>query len=323
MFTLADEDRAALGVEAAGKSAALPLVTPASTYMPAGKRGTGLRRDADRHLDLAAEPHRPRMVSGQGRPASRPMISRSPLPAASPADLRSPHPGVSFVGRVPDAHRVRAERPRRAADQPRRQRRAAEDHRDLRARPAGGRDVAFAARHRRRAGQLRGGRRPGRIRPRARARQPAAPAISMARASAASSFGRSTVSSRSACTRSAFRRRGRAHEHPFPPPDARRPPGRTFWAFRSPASTSKTAIAPAARLRRRRPLHQGRLPQRAQRQPRLLRSAICRGAARISSSFPTASASISRPSCSMASRSRQTSTAPISFRPFWPPSRGH
>ena len=31
------------------------------------------------------------------------MISRSRSPAASPADLRSRHPGVSFVGRVADA----------------------------------------------------------------------------------------------------------------------------------------------------------------------------------------------------------------------------
>ena len=38
VFTLADEDRAALGVDAAGKSAALPLVTPASSHMSAANR---------------------------------------------------------------------------------------------------------------------------------------------------------------------------------------------------------------------------------------------------------------------------------------------
>ena len=41
VFTLADEDRAALGVDAPGKSAALPLVTPAS--MPRRCRRTAAR----------------------------------------------------------------------------------------------------------------------------------------------------------------------------------------------------------------------------------------------------------------------------------------
>ena len=38
VFTLADEDRAALGVDAPGKSAALPLVTPASTRVAPANR---------------------------------------------------------------------------------------------------------------------------------------------------------------------------------------------------------------------------------------------------------------------------------------------
>ena len=103
VFTLADEDRAALGVDAPGKSAALPLVTPASKYMSVANRDAGVRRDADRHLDLAAQPHRPRMV-----PATRSFRIcrddfRIAIAGSMPADLSSPHPGVAFVGRVADA----------------------------------------------------------------------------------------------------------------------------------------------------------------------------------------------------------------------------
>ena len=187
VFTLADEDRAALGVDAAGKSAALPLVTPASTYMPAGKRAPAYdatligtwtwqpnRIGLEWFLDQVV-PHLPDdfTIAIAGSIAGRPAIA-APRRQLRRARCRR--------------HRVRVERPRRAADQPRRQRRPAEDHRDVRTWLARGRDVAFAARHWHRARKLHGCRRPGRIRPRARAVGPQRRAMSMAHVSAATSF---------------------------------------------------------------------------------------------------------------------------------------
>ena len=64
VFTLADEDRVALGVASDAKSAALPLVTRPPRRRRRPPRRIGLRRGADRHLDLAAQPHRPRLVPG-------------------------------------------------------------------------------------------------------------------------------------------------------------------------------------------------------------------------------------------------------------------
>ena len=102
VFTLADEDRAALGVEAAGKSAALPLVTPASTYMPAGKRAPAY--DATLIGTWTWQPNRIGLEWFLDQVV--PHLARDftiAIAGSIAADLRSRHPRVSFVGRVPDA----------------------------------------------------------------------------------------------------------------------------------------------------------------------------------------------------------------------------
>jgi hypothetical protein len=102
VFTLAEADRAALGVESPGKSASLPLVTPASAYrLPAERRprydaaliGTWTwqpnRVGLDWFLDEVV-PHLPESF-------------HVAVAGSLPAGVRSLHPGVTFVGRVPDA----------------------------------------------------------------------------------------------------------------------------------------------------------------------------------------------------------------------------
>jgi hypothetical protein len=102
VFTLADEDRATLGVDSNTKSATLPLVTRSSPPPPPSRReivgdaaliGTWTWQPNRMGLDWFLEwvvPHLPDdfrvHVAGQ-----------------LPAGLSSPHPGVSFVGRVLDA----------------------------------------------------------------------------------------------------------------------------------------------------------------------------------------------------------------------------
>jgi len=102
VFTLAEEDRAALGVASDSRSAVLPLVTRAQA--PAGK--------AKRHIDCDAaligtwtwQPNRIGLdwfltkVVPNLRPDFRVRIAGN-----MPSGISSPHPGVSFVGRVPDA----------------------------------------------------------------------------------------------------------------------------------------------------------------------------------------------------------------------------
>ena len=85
-------------------SAALPLVTPASNHMlpPSGARSFATR--ADRHLDLAAEPHRPRLVPGRSGAASAGRFPHQDRRQHAVPTSRSPHPGVDFVGRVADAN---------------------------------------------------------------------------------------------------------------------------------------------------------------------------------------------------------------------------
>lgn len=102
IFTLAEEDRAALGVNTPGKSAALPLVTPASTYrLPVGRQpkydatliGTWTWQPNRIGLDWFLEEVVPRL----------PETFTIAVAGNLPAGIRSPRPGVAFVGRVPDA----------------------------------------------------------------------------------------------------------------------------------------------------------------------------------------------------------------------------
>jgi len=102
VFTLADEDRAALGIATPDKSATLPLVAarnpppeprPRSIVCDAGMIGTWTwqpnRVGLDWFLD-AVVPHLPQTF-------------RIRIAGGLPAGMRSTHPGVEFLGRVPDA----------------------------------------------------------------------------------------------------------------------------------------------------------------------------------------------------------------------------
>ncbi|TPI09517.1 glycosyltransferase [Mesorhizobium sp. B4-1-3] len=102
VFTLAEEDREALGVASDGRSAVLPLVTRAQA--PTSK--------AERHIDCDAaligtwtwQPNRIGLdwfltkVVPHLEPDFRIRIAGN-----MPSGVSSPHLGVSFVGRVPDA----------------------------------------------------------------------------------------------------------------------------------------------------------------------------------------------------------------------------
>ncbi len=104
VFTLAEEDRAALGLQSSEKSAALPLVTRSTIDEPsaslaapaydAGLIGTWTwqpnRVGLDWFLDEVA-PHLPASFTTR-------------IAGSAPAGLSSGHPGISFVGRVPSAH---------------------------------------------------------------------------------------------------------------------------------------------------------------------------------------------------------------------------
>lgn len=101
VFTLAEEDRAALGVASDQRSAVLPLTTRA-VAPPPGKR----RIECDAALigTWTWQPNRIgldwflRQVVPHLRPDFRIRVAGS-----MPAGIKSEHPGVSFVGRVPDA----------------------------------------------------------------------------------------------------------------------------------------------------------------------------------------------------------------------------
>ena len=117
VFTLAEEDRAALGV-----ASRRPLGGAAAGDQPRRRRRERpaqhrLRRGADRHLDLAAEPHRPRLVPGKGR-------------AASPAGFSHQDRRQHAVRRRLDASGCRIRRPRagRAGLRARRRRHSADQH---------------------------------------------------------------------------------------------------------------------------------------------------------------------------------------------------
>ncbi|MGB3386983.1 MAG: glycosyltransferase family 4 protein [Pseudaminobacter sp.] len=102
VFTLAEEDRAALGVGSDERSAALPLVTcPRVPRLAAGRR-----IDCDAAL-IGTWTWQPNRIGldwflGEVVPHLRKDF-RIRIAGSRPADLSSPHPGVEFVGRVPDA----------------------------------------------------------------------------------------------------------------------------------------------------------------------------------------------------------------------------
>ncbi|PSJ51699.1 glycosyltransferase [Kumtagia ephedrae] len=103
VFTLSEEDRAALGVATDGRSAALPLVT----------RGTPPLAPVRREIDCDAaligtwtwQPNRVGLSWFLDEVVPHlPDDFRIRIAGAIPAGLTSSQPGVRFVGRVPDAH---------------------------------------------------------------------------------------------------------------------------------------------------------------------------------------------------------------------------
>jgi len=100
VFTLAEEDRAALGVASDDRSAVLPLVTGAKA------------RKGPRHIDCDAaligtwtwQPNRIGLdwFLDKVVPHLRPDF-RIRIAGSMPSGVTSAHPGVEFVGRVPDA----------------------------------------------------------------------------------------------------------------------------------------------------------------------------------------------------------------------------
>jgi hypothetical protein len=102
VFTLAEEDRAALGVAAPGKSAALPLVTPASRYRAPGKRSP--QYDATLIGTWTWQPNRIGLdwFLDEVVPLL-PADFHVAVAGSMPAGMRSAYANVSFVGRVDDA----------------------------------------------------------------------------------------------------------------------------------------------------------------------------------------------------------------------------
>ena len=102
VFTLAEEDRAALGVASADRSAVLPLVTRSQAPAPTGRR----RIDCDAALigTWTWQPNRIGLDWFLQRvvPHLKPGF-RIRIAGGMPAGVTSAHPGVEFVGRVPDA----------------------------------------------------------------------------------------------------------------------------------------------------------------------------------------------------------------------------
>ncbi|WP_137929576.1 glycosyltransferase family 4 protein [Mesorhizobium comanense] len=102
VFTLAEEDRAALGVASGERSAALPLVTGARAQTREGSR----RIDCDAAL-IGTWTWQPNRIGldwflGKVAPHLRPDF-RIRIAGHMPSGITSTHPGVEFVGRVPDA----------------------------------------------------------------------------------------------------------------------------------------------------------------------------------------------------------------------------
>ncbi|MCA0003884.1 MULTISPECIES: glycosyltransferase family 4 protein [unclassified Mesorhizobium] len=102
VFTLAEEDRSALGAASDDRSAVLPLVTGARPPAHSGRR----RIECDAAL-IGTWTWQPNRI-GLGWfldkvvPHLRPDF-RIRIAGSIPSDIASTHPGVAFVGRVPDA----------------------------------------------------------------------------------------------------------------------------------------------------------------------------------------------------------------------------
>ena len=102
VFTLADEDRTALGVDRPDKSAALPMVTPASKHVSGAARTPAY--DATLVGTWTWQPNRIGLEWFLDEVVPHlPGNFRIAIAGSIPADLSSPHPGISFVGRVADA----------------------------------------------------------------------------------------------------------------------------------------------------------------------------------------------------------------------------
>ena len=102
VFTLAEEDRSALGVASDAKSVALPLVTRPDAPPPPAVR----RTDCDAAL-IGTWTWQPNRIGldwflGEVVPRLR-RDFRISIAGSVPAGVTSFHPGVTFVGRVPDA----------------------------------------------------------------------------------------------------------------------------------------------------------------------------------------------------------------------------
>lgn len=102
VFTLAEEDRAALDVASDDRSAVLPLVTSAKT--PAGKEPRRIDCDAALVGTWTWQPNRTGLdwFLGKVVPHLRPDF-RVRIAGHMPSSVTSIHPGVEFTGRVPDA----------------------------------------------------------------------------------------------------------------------------------------------------------------------------------------------------------------------------
>ncbi|CDX16212.1 Mannosyl transferase [Mesorhizobium plurifarium] len=102
VFTLAEEDRAALGVASDRRSATLPLVTRAQA--PTSKAKRHIECDAALIGTWTWQPNRIGLdwFLNKVVPHLKPDF-RVRIAGNMPAGVSSPHPGVSFVGRVPDA----------------------------------------------------------------------------------------------------------------------------------------------------------------------------------------------------------------------------
>ncbi len=102
VFTLAEEDREALGVASDAKSAALPLVTRSNAPPPPATR----RKDCDAAL-VGTWTWQPNRIGldwflGEVVPRLRREF-RISIAGSVPAGIATSHPGVTFAGRVPDA----------------------------------------------------------------------------------------------------------------------------------------------------------------------------------------------------------------------------
>lgn len=102
VFTLAEEDRAALGVASSDRSAVLPLVTRAEA--PASKASRRIDCDAALIGTWTWQPNRIGLdwFLAKVVPHLRPDF-RVRIAGNMPSGITSTHPGVEFVGRVPDA----------------------------------------------------------------------------------------------------------------------------------------------------------------------------------------------------------------------------